>query len=455
MAGAENWRLAHANCGRFRLPLGLLVSCCLAVCELDEFFWLNKQIKGKRFVFYFFWAVKNIFRNKRRAIENILFIACISMMFILDFSFLDGSQRQMEKASRDFSGDIGLNARSSDLNLAEVQRHLSVSPNKNAIEIIISEYSFGNVRVISDEAYLSQSFVKGFSPNNFEQLNKSVEWIAGGAFFTDLNQAVIERSMARELAVSVDDIVTLEFRTPQGAINTTTCKISGVFIGNKYFHLNTLFVSQADAVNLGLVDSSYANHLKIFLRNPDDEVTLRKIVEDDLNPLSHLFYTHVNKWSSNDVFFEEIFQLSSMFFKILITMFSIVLLIVLFLGVQNSFYLSFVARSNEISVLTTFGMPFVKMYLTIFWETILLFSAGLTSGSALAFLIGSLLTGVSLAQLSEEIVVVLGGPKLQFDFLLQSFLWVGLFMFGSGLYASFFSLRKYFKLEVREMTRGI
>jgi len=131
------------------------------------------------------------------------------------------------------------------------------------------------------------------------------------------------------------------------------------------------------------------------------------------------------------------------------------LLIVLFFGIQNIFYLSFIKRANEISVLSTFGMPFFKIYKTVLWETISLFLPGLLLGFLFSFVVGNLLSSISLAQVSEEMVVVLGGPNLKFTFELSDFLWVSFFIFISELYASFHSLRKYFKLEIREMKSGI
>ena len=407
-------------------------------------------------MFYFFWALKNLYHNKKQTLEMILFIAIISMMFFLNLAFLKGSREQMEQTLESYIGDIALDARSDNYNLAKVKKELETGKNKNAIKMIMGEYSFGNARVISNNGYLSNAYVKGYSYNYFKQLNNEVEWIAGGdSSINKTAHAVIERGTAASLAVSVGDNITVEFKTSQGAINTATYKISGIFIGNRYIHFKSLYVSLKNARNLGMVPDNYLNHIKIFLKNPGNNITLQSIVNKELKKFSNIAYISVWRWDPGNVMFFRVFQFSRMFFTVIITFISIVLLIVLFFGIQNVFFLTFSKRANEISVLTTYGMPFTKIYRLVFWETVFYFSAGLLSGFLLSFFIGNILSGISMAQLSDLMVVVLGGPNLQFNFALKDIALVLVFIFFSGLYASFHSLRRYFKLEVREMETGI
>jgi len=403
-------------------------------------------------MFYFLWAAKNLYRNEKKTIEIIFFIAIISMMFFMNFAFLDGSQKQMKETTRNFLGDIKLDARSENYSLSKIKKELE---SEKEIATIISEYSFNNVRVISDNGYSRNSSIKGYSPNYFAELDKSVEWIDGNSSINKPNQVVIERSMATKLSVSAGDKITVEFKTEQGAVNTAVYKVSGIFIGNKYIHKNSLFVTLESARNLGMVEDNFTNHLKIYLKNPNNTVALSKLVNNKLKKFDKLIYVKVWQWEEDSIQFTQIFKYSRIFFIILISLTSVVLFVVLFFGIQNIFYLTFTKRSNEISVLSTFGMPFLKIYKTIFWETIFLFSFGLLCGFLFSLFVSSLLGNVSFAQVSEEMVVILGGSNLKFVFELNAFLWVVLFLFVSGLYASFHSLRKYFKLEIREMKGGI
>ncbi len=405
-------------------------------------------------MFYFLWALKNLYRNKKRTLGTCALIIIVSLVLFLDFAFLKGTQKQMKETMREYLGDISLRVRSEDYNLAPVKKHLENGNYKNSLERIISGYSIGNVSVISEGGYLNDASIAGYSNNYFKWLKKNVEWIEGGPFLDNFGHAVIEKSMAEDLGISAGERVTVEYVTPDGAINTDNYQIVGVFIGNKYEDGNTVYVSLKDAQSLAMVKDKI-NTLKIYLKNPEDEALLQQIVDKDLKSFSNISYISVWRWETEKDMFYSIFQYGQIFNKLLLSLVSIVLLIILFFGIQNVFYLIFNKRANEISVLTTYGMPFLKIYKVIFWETIVLFSFSLAGGFLLSLLCGQMLSGISMARISDEMVIVLGGPNLQFDFVLKDIVLVTLFVYIVGLFSTLHSLRRYFKLEVREMVGGI
>ena len=406
-------------------------------------------------MFYLHWAFKNLYNNKKHSLETVLFIAIISMVFFLNLALIKGSREQMKQTLENYMGDVSLDARSEDYSLAKVRKELESGKYRNSVKMLIGEYSIGNVEAISNNAYLSDANIKGYSSNYFRELNNRVEWTAGSdSDIYKTGYAILERGTAADLGVSEGDNVTVEFKTREGAINTATYKICGIFIGNRYLDYNALYVGLKDARSLGMVKDNYLNHIKVFLKNADN-IELQNIVDIELKPFSGIAYIEVWKWDAGNVSFYRVFQFSRTFFTVIITFISIVLLIVLFFGIQNVFFLNFSKRSNEISVLTTYGMAFMKIYKLIFWEMIIYFISGLLAGFILAFIAGNILSGISMTQLSDQMVVVLGGPDLQFSFALRDIALVILFIFLSGLYASIHSLRKYFKLEVREMKAGI
>ncbi len=407
-------------------------------------------------MFYLSWALKNLFHNRKRSAETVLFIAIISAVFFLNLAFLKGSRIQMEETLEEYVGDIGLDAKSEDYNLEKIREELETGRYRNAVKTIVGEYSLRDVRLISNNAYLSDGKVEGYTSNYFGRLNNMVEWMAGGdGGINKASCAVIERETAADLGVTVGDNVTVELKTRDGAINTATFRIIGVFIGNIYVNSNTLYVGIENARTLGMVSKNYLNHIRVFLKHPDDNGTLRSIVDNELAQFADEAYVGVWRWHPDSVLFYQVFNFSRLFFTIIVTFISVVLLIVLFFGIQNVFFLSLARRSNEVSVLTTYGMPFTKIYRLIFWETVVYFAIGLSIGFMLAIVTGGVLSGINMTQLSDQMVVVLGGPSLQFDFTLRDILLVILFMSLSGLYASIHSLRKYFKMEIREMKAGI
>lgn len=406
-------------------------------------------------MFYFLWALKNLYRNKKQTLGICIFVIIVSLILFLNFAFLKGSQKQMRETTREYVSDISLRTRSEEYSLAEVNKRIESTEYKNNLEMIVSEYSIGGVNVISAAGYSNYASVEGYSENYFNWMQNNVEWIEGGPFFEHPAQAVIERSMAEDLAVSAGDRITVEYVTDEGAINTAVYDLSGIFIGNKYEHQNTVYVTLKEAQNLGLVEGDKINNLRIYLKDPENENLLRKIVDNELKDFSDFAYISVWKWEPERNLFHQIFQYAQSFIKIVIGLVTIVSLIILFFGIQNTFYLIFNKRANEISVLATYGMPFLKIYRVVFWETTVLFITGLLGGFLLSILLGRILSGVSMTHFSGEMVVVLGGPNLQFDFVLKNVLWLALSIFIVGIFSSLHSLQRYFRLEIREMVRGI
>jgi len=405
-------------------------------------------------MFYFIWALKNLYRNKKRTLGTGVLIIIVSLVLFLDFAFLRGTKKQMKDTMRKSLGDISMRVRSEDYNLAAVKKHIENANYSNFLEMIISGYSIGNVSVISGSGYLNDASIAGYSNNYFKWLEKNVEWIEGGPFLGNFGHAVIERNMAEDLGVSVGDRVTAEYVTQDGAINTDSFQISGIFIGNKYENGNTLYVSLGDAQSLEMVKNKI-NNLKIYLKNPEDEALLQRMIDKDIKSFSKICYISVWRWEPEKNMFYSIFQYGQIFNKLLLALVTIVLLIVLFFAIQNMFYLIFNRRSNEISVLTTYGMPFIKIYKVILWETVVLFSFSLICSLIVSILCGKIFSGISMTFISEEMVIVLGGPNLQFDFILKDILQTSLFVYIVGLFSGFHSLQRYFKLEISEMTRGI
>lgn len=406
-------------------------------------------------MFYISWAVKNLARNKKRTLGMGFFIVIIAAILFLNFAFLAGTQQQMNETLRKFVGDINLSALSESCNLAGIRDDLGRGSYKDEFEMVVSEYSINNARIISDGGYLSNAYIKGYSSNYFQWMQQSVEWLDGGGLFDNQGQAVIEKSVASDLSVRAGERVMVEYRTAEGAINTASYEISGIFIGNKYEHANAIFVLLEDAQNLGMVEDNKINRLKIYLRKSNDIALLQRLVDKELINYTKIAHISVWRFEPGKNMFYRIFQYSQMFIKILIILVSVVLLIVLFFGIQNVFYLTFNERANEISVLATYGMPFLKIYKMVFWETVILFTASIMSGLLLSVVIGKVLSGIKMAHISDEMVLVLGGPNLQFDFIFKDFTWIALFLLAVGIYSSLHSLRKYFKMEVREMIGGI
>ena len=355
----------------------------------------------------------------------------------------------MREALRSYVGDVRLIA-NTDKNLAEIKKHILQKPYSHEINLIIENLRI-HCDVISNYGS-SHGLVVGASSNYFDQMKTHVEWIGGSSEITK-NEAIIEKNYAQKLGVETGDNVTIEYITSKGAVNTSNYRITGVFIGNKYEHYNKLYVLLKNAQELAMKDN-FIDRITIFLNNPDNDVIIQKIV-DDMKSFSKDINLIVWRWNPQGHIFFKIFQYSRIFIKIIISIVIFVLLIILFFSIQNSFYLIFNERSNEISVLATYGMMFRQFYQLVFWETILLSVCGILSGYVISFLCAHFLAGINLSLFSDEIVVLLGGANLFFSFIPKDFFLIFFFILLVSVMSTFFSLYKFLKAEIREMQMGV
>lgn len=404
-------------------------------------------------MFYFIWAIKNIKNKAKNSIGITVFIILITTVLLLNYAFQVGTEKQMYQTMRKYHGDIAIQTRSNKYSLLDAKKALENSGFMNDIELIVSSYSVGNAEFITDGKYAS-GIIAGYSEGYFKWLGKSISWIAGKPLTNARGNAVVERSMARKLGLSPGDKIIVRYSTKEGAINTASFILSGIFTGNKYVDNDRIFVSLKDAQALALAGNKIGK-LKIFLKDSHNEKLIQDILSGVVKKYDNIAFISVWLWDTDKVTFVNIFNYFHIFIKILFGLLSIVLLIILSFGIQNSFYIIFNKRRNEISTLVAFGMRYFGIYRMVFWETILLFLTGIIMGIGFSLLLGSILGRISLAQISEEMVVLLGGPGLKFTFLPSEISMVALFIFITGLFSSFYSLRKYFKVEAAQMMHGI
>lgn len=401
-------------------------------------------------MFFFKWAAKNLLRNRNRSIGMIILISFTTMILYLGLAFLNGSQKQMTQVLRDYVGDIRITTKNKSNDISDIVLKLRNSQLISTITDITSEYKI-YCEFISINGY-STGWIIGSSQDFFSNIINKVEWIDGSANLKQ-GQCIIEKSFAAELGVNIADELIISYITPNGAINTAYTTVSGVFIGNKYEHSNKVFVKIQDAQELGM-SLGHIHQIKIKLLNPDSNQDIQQVVSF-FEKYFNIVQVQVWKWKPEGHVFFQVFQYSKIFMGILITISILVLSIVLFFSIQNSFYLMFNERSNEISVLATYGMSFKQMYKLTFWESVILLTSGITLGLFFSIGISIPLEHLNLTSITEEIVVILGGPKLVFEFIKEDILLITVFVFITGMISAFQSLRKYLKSEIREMQLGI
>jgi len=307
------------------------------------------------------------------------------------------------------------------------------------------------MQLISQDGYSAAAII-GYSDNYFQWLSEKVQ-ILSGDFELEAKEAALEYNMAKRVNTKVGENITLEYKTKSGAINTARFKVKCIFVGNKYIHGFKVYAKINDVRELAMEEKPIVQSAKIYLNDNSDKNIQESL--DYLEQFQDKIKINIWKWTPKGNVFFNVFSFTQIFMKILTYLVTFILIIILFFGIQNSFYLIFNERATEISVLATYGMTFGKMYKIIFWETIMILLSGIFLGFGLASIFSFFLSKFNISQISSEFIVVLGGPNLVFDFSPLNFVMVFSFIFIVGLFSTFWAQYKYFKSEVREMQMGI
>ena len=397
--------------------------------------------------FYLKWAFKNLLRSRNRTISISVLIVVTSMIFYLGVALLSGSNRQMKNMLRSFNGDILVKSKYDEVNLYPIADKI-----KNVLGIdakhYVGEECELDCKVITRHSYKDGKII-GISDVFIDNLNGSVEWQNKYKTLKE-GQVIIEKRFAEDLRIKTGEYFTVTYTNPHGAINTGTFRLANIFLGNIYEHAGKIFVPISDAQKLSLVDN-YVNVLKIY--NNTDKTY--KDVQDILSRHSSDLFIWDKDGINQINLFYEVFNFANKFLVGIIIIVIIVLLFVEYLAFQNLYLMIFNERKNEISVLATYGMRMNSFFKITSWETLLLLIIGNITGLIFSLIISYFLSSITLSRYIDEIVAILGGPRLNFSFSTLNIVPIFIVISLIGLVSTYRSLKKFIGIEILEIRRGI
>lgn len=391
------------------------------------------------------WAAKNSRRNFKLILRTVLFVSVVFCALLLLLSFRAGSKIQMEDSIRQAVGDIfvtGLDKEDSLTPLKELlEKDLSFDLQQIYASLFVEDCLF-----IHDGFY-EQGAIEGIEPRFFQVNANHLYWDAGSNFSNQGTQAILEKSFAELLRLEPGDVLTIRYQTKTGVFNTMQFFISGVFIGNKYIHGNTLFTSVENAQFLAM-ESENINRLRVFLKTPSDRALLYKITKT-LEEMTDRISLTVLGLRQGAFQATILFSMLSQIMSVVLALVIISALVILFFALYNTFYLLFRARTAEIATLLTYGMQRKEVIGLYLREAILQLAIGCFAGLGFTFLVKYSLTYLPLVNGLEDLTAILGGPQLSFVVTIRDALLITIFTVVVGLRACRKAIRSYLRQEIK------
>jgi len=400
-------------------------------------------------MFWIKWAFNNLIVNKKRTIGIITLIGVVLIIVIVDLMFLEGAKQQMVESIQNNRGDIDVKCRGENANLLPLLGELAQQKKQGLVETEIKIFK-KQAQLIGNQEY-SDGTVVGTEPVYFKYLNRNVSWLAKPDYALKEGTAIIEATLADKLNLNKGDNLTIQIHTDAGVVNTLQVIVDGIFIGSNIIYGNTLYINIKDQNQLYLQEN-YLNELRVYYRK---NITDDKLITI-MNELSHQFYkTALFESSRLDLMSDYVFQIFFYYRYLLIFLFFLlntVFVIILYFAIQNLFFMMFRERRQEISTLLTYGMKSARIKLMVFWESIFIFLASFGFAAVLTTVVILMLRTVTITNPNiADLIIALGGPRLNFAMNFKVVLGMVGFLFVTTLYASYRGANAYLKMEIREI----
>ncbi|HOJ98409.1 MAG TPA: hypothetical protein PLW34_02460 [Termitinemataceae bacterium] len=401
-------------------------------------------------MFYIRWAIKNLYRGKKWSLGFLCFLSLVVTGLFFLRGIFRGTETSLQNSLRNYYGDVVIRSVLSQ-GLPFSGRTLQQQAFAASLEGVVEELVVQNV-VASGKMGFGNISVVGTSGGYFDFVKDSIEWIGPHTKGPEKQKAVLVDSLALKVGVTVGDELLLEFRTKDGLINTVRFVVGGIFRGNKYIVGDCVYVTKEDAQNL--VMDPMLTSLYLYLKDPQPSTFAA--LQAWLAPFDNAISVGMISNNPRDVsMFAAIFDFYHKFFALFVWMFSFVFFFILYLGVQNTVFLRFHERKEEILSLMAFGMEGRHFLLVALWEMFFFLLGAFVIGYGCSVLLAKLVALIRVMSISSEMVVVVGGPTLRFNLypkeIVLFILFIGITLGGGTLMSVF----RYFSREVGGTARGL
>lgn len=379
---------------------------------------------------------RNFIRNFNRF--RMLFIAVVSAVALITIllAFIGGFTQTIRlKASRYFSGDVGIQAfqRTQSSHIPDPEAVLKIAesidiPVKGVIQRSI--YYHLNGSLFFNGNYAKQRRLVGVDwereRNIFEALS-----LSSGTYpeAGKSGQILISTKTAERLGARAGDILTVSLQTAGGQQNTERLYISGIFEENSFFG----YASYMDRTALNRVmmqDESFVTEIGVYVNDEADQQYVYDFLYDALSKdhaMFQRFYSRQERYDALrtdwdgiryavltlDLQVDDISALIDALRLISYVLFVVFMLIIV-VGVSNTYSIIVHERVKEIGTLRALGMTKGKTVFVILSEAFFLGLYSVTIGSVVGIGLTALISAVINVNGINVMELFLVGGKLPF-----------------------------------------
>ncbi len=334
--------------------------------------------------------LRSLLRNRRRTILSIAIIGLGTAIALFVYGFLQDSRLQIQAVTVDEYGNLQIASPLLWNDTADGYEYLiqpeteerlrEVLSRRSAVVGVTTQLHFPGLLAFGKQTKVVQ--VTGQVPEN-TTLSMDTLVVEGRPLgSSDVAVVLIGQSLAEQLGVSVDDVVTLTLTTVDGAYNATPLRIAGIYrFSSEQVELQSLFMPQSFAQLL--LNTRGVDRLVVGLqsiRSTDSEATaIQGRLDADGLPFE------VRTWYKLSPFYEQL----AGYFNILFGFLSLAVFILVFFIILQVLTLAFLERTREIGTLRALGTTRGQVMRQLLVESAWLAVLGSLVGVAVGFLLGA------------------------------------------------------------------
>jgi ABC-type lipoprotein release transport system permease subunit len=400
-------------------------------------------------------AWRNVFRNKRRSILNIIALTLASGLMVLGLGWVQGYHTYIYKAMQNFeSGEVQLipdgyltESRRMPLDL-NLEGYRDLKGRLKSIEGV--REATGRIDFslrLSNRAESVYLVGRGIDPGSEANTTVLSDYISAGSYLSaDEEGILIGKELADRMGVAPGDTVYVVVQDKYGVENFSDIKIAGIFhYGFPPIDKNVVFLDLASAMRMLDMDNQVTRVVMRMDEGISPAEGTKLLQKEDLPGEIHSWKTFAQATVS------AVRADTNSFYIILV-----VLYLLIVLGLLNSMSMSVHERTREIGTLKAIGMKKNQVVALLMtesaWMALISAAAAVLISLPMIWYLGSV--GLDISSQMPNTIPVPFGEQFYADFRLRHFL----IAFGiatlSGLLGTLRPARRAARLLIAEAMRG-
>ncbi|NOY74006.1 MAG: ABC transporter permease [Gammaproteobacteria bacterium] len=334
---------------------------------------------------FFLIAVRNILRNRTRAISTILIIAVGLAALLIGSGFMLSTYDSLQEIAKRVEGHVIVLKDESVPAQGGVDQQLTL-PNWQAIQDEL--WDDDRVLRILPRARFEGLIRHGHNSAAFfgTGVDPKEEFRVYGPFLKttavldpwlsdqDMPDVVLGTQLAETLSATAGDELTLHTLRSDGQSTEVMVRLAGLFhTGTPELDDHTLMVNLSTVSRL--LGSEKISQLSIYLEHYEDAAAIKQLLQAKLEGVL------VQTWDQRAELYDKVKAQYDRIFGVM----GIIILVVVFLAISNTIALAMYQRRDEIATLGALGTPSTRVYANFILEACLIGVVATSLGMLIAY----------------------------------------------------------------------